>query len=279
MEPRIFSTARRPGYRVLAFVMLAAGAAARPGLAQEHGPALQLFPTNVLEDIRETGQVAEAMEQGLQDVISRLDEQQQLYVESKCEGAVDDPGCEQLARQLGATYLEMLHVMGDRLPDMEHAVNGTRLSLERRLRTELGHKMTPWQIQETLLGRQAEGATPRQPRLRGRSGLRLSERFRQYHRLVATSAGGDSPAMPVIASDIYLDMSEASVLIAQTREEIARATLMEELNQSFGAITPEMQSVVDGVKTILFGETAEVPLIAGPPPPPVEGDYVSPLEW
>ena len=279
MNRQTLSTGFWPEFGRLAFGAFAALALAQPGLAQEHGPALQLFPTNVLEDIRETGQVAEAMEQGLQDVISRLDEQQQLYVESKCEGAVDDPGCEQLARQLGATYLEMLHVMGDRLPDMEHAVNGTRQSLQRRLRTELGQKMTPWQIQETLLGRQAQGATPRQPRLRGRSGLRLSERFRQYHRLVATSGGGDSPAMPVIASDIYLDMSEASVLIAQTREEIARATLMEELNQSFGAITPEMQSVVDGVKTILFGETAEAAQIAGPPPPPVEGDYVSPLEW
>ncbi|MEJ2522766.1 MAG: hypothetical protein P8080_07790, partial [Gammaproteobacteria bacterium] len=67
-----------------------------PAAATAPGPSLQLFPTNVIEDIRTTGQVAEAMEQGLQDVIARLDAQQQLYNDSKCDGAVDDPGCEQL---------------------------------------------------------------------------------------------------------------------------------------------------------------------------------------
>lgn len=264
----------RAAWPGLAILMLAS-----PLAAQERGPALQLFPTNVIEDIRETGEVAQAMEQGLQDVIGRLDAQQQLYLDSKCEGAVDDPGCEQLARQLGATYLEMLHVMGDRLPDMEHAVNSTRQSLERRLKSELGQGMTPWQVQETLLGAGAQGEPARQPKLRGRSGLRLSERFSQYYRLVATSGGASAPGLPVIASDIYLDMAEASVLIAQTREEIARATLMEELNQSFGTITPEMQAVVDGVKTILFGESAGMPAVAGPPEPLDEQEFASELAW
>ena len=98
------------------------------------GPTLQLFPTTVLEDIKETGQVAEQMETGLQDVIARLDRQQQLYVQSKCDGAEEDPGCARIARQLGATYMEMLDVMSSRLPDMERAVNSTRESLEKRLR-------------------------------------------------------------------------------------------------------------------------------------------------
>ena len=43
-------------------------------------------------------------------------------------------------------------------------------------------------------------------------------------------------------------MDETSELIARTREEIARATLIEQLNQSFGAITPEMMEIVGGVK-------------------------------
>ena len=272
----------KPGGRrrgVARWPALALAALAAPLSAQERGPALQLFPTNVIEDIRETGEVAEAMEQGLQEVISRLDAQQQLYLDSKCDGAVDDPGCEQLARQLGATYLEMLHVMGDRLPDMEHAVNSTRQSLERRLKSELGQGITPWQLQETLLGTAPETKAAPEPKLRGRSGLRLSQRFEQYYRLVATSGGASAPGLPVIASDIYLDMDEASVLIAQTREEIARATLMEELNQSFGAITPEMQSVVDGVKTILFGESAGMPAVAGPPEPRQEQEFASELAW
>ena len=49
-------------------------------------PTIRLFPTTVVEDLRQTGNVARDMETGLQEVIGRLDQQQQLYVESKCEG-------------------------------------------------------------------------------------------------------------------------------------------------------------------------------------------------
>jgi hypothetical protein len=219
------------------------------------------------------------MEVGLQDVIRRLDRQQTLYVESKCEGAEGDRGCEQLARQMGKTYLEMLSVMETKLPDMERAVNATRVSLEKRLKSELGQKMTSWDLQETLLGAGPAGAPAEEPALRGRSGLRLSQRFRQYYQLVATSGQARNHALPVIASDIYLDMEEAAVMIAQTREEIARATLLEELNQSFGAITPEMQTVVGNVKAILFGDDGAHAQIAGPPPGSVEQEYESPLAW
>ncbi|MEE8243349.1 MAG: hypothetical protein V3R27_00015, partial [Pseudomonadales bacterium] len=107
------------------------------------GPVVRLFPTTVLEDIRETGLVAEEMENSLQEVIHRLDMQQQLYAESLCEGADGDQGCTRIAKQLGATYLEMLTVMSDRLPEMERAVNSTRSSLEKRLRQELGQRTTP----------------------------------------------------------------------------------------------------------------------------------------
>mgnify|MGYP001812622148 CR=1 FL=1 len=271
---------RPPGMcAALAFSGICLAAWAAPAAATARGPTLQLFPTTVLEDIKETGQVAEDMETGLQDVIARLDRQQQLFIQSKCEGAEEDPGCARISRQLGKTYSQMLTVMSDRLPDMERAVNSTRDSLEKRLRSELGLKMNSWTLQETLLGNEPDGAQPAQPQLRGRSGLRLSERFRQYYTLVAHSGRSADHSLAVVASDIYLDMEEASVLIAQTREEIGRATLLEELNQSFGVITPEMQAVVDGVKSILFGEAGQVIELAGPPPGSLETEYQSPLEW
>ena len=119
--------------------------------ANTDSPTIRLFPTTVVEDLRQTSAVAKEMETRLQEVIGRLD-QQQLYLESKCDGAEDDPGCQRLAKQLGATYLDMLGIMEERLPDMEHTVNNTRLSLEKRLRSELGNKMTSWMLQETLLG-------------------------------------------------------------------------------------------------------------------------------
>ncbi len=248
--------------------------------ANVNKPTIRLFPTTVVEDLRQTSSVAQEMETGLQEVIGRLDQQQQLYNESKCDGAEDDPGCQRLAKQIGATYLEMLSIMEERLPDMEHTVNNTRLSLEKRLRTELGIKMTPWTLQETLLGGNPQGdasAAP-SPRMRGRSGMRLSERFKQYYKLVASSSSQSDQSLAVLASDIYLDMDETSELIARTREEIARASLIEQLNQSFGTITPEMMEVVGGVKSILFGDEASQTRIAGPPPGSIEQAYRSPLE-
>lgn len=246
--------------------------------AKANTPTIRLFPTTVVEDLRQTSNVAKEMETGLQEVIGRLDQQQQLYLESKCEGAESDPGCQRLSKQIGATYLEMLSIMEERLPDMEHTVNNTRLSLEKRLRSELGNKMTSWTLQETLLGGNSETASAPAPSLRGRSGMRLSERFRQYYQLVASSSSKTDQSLAVLASDIYLDMDETSELIARTREEIARATLVEQLNQSFGTITPEMMEIVGGVKSILFGEESTEYPIAGPPPGSFEQAYRSPLE-
>ena len=143
--------------------------------AAANTPTIRLFPTTVVEDLRQTGNVARDMETGLQEVIGRLDQQQQLYLESKCEGAENDPGCQRLARQIGASYLDMLTIMEERLPDMEHTVNNTHQSLERGLRNELGKKMTPWTLQETLVGGAANSVTNKpSPTLRGRSGMRLS---------------------------------------------------------------------------------------------------------
>lgn len=246
--------------------------------AQENSPTIRLFPTTVVEDLRQTSSVAKEMETGLQEVIGRLDQQQLLYQQSKCDGAESDPGCQRLAKQLGATYLDMLSIMDERLPDMEHTVNNTRLSLEKRLRSELGNKMTPWMLQETLLGDKPQEKKAPSPSMRGRSGMRLSERFQQYYQLVASTSSHNDQSLAVLASDIYLDMDETSKLIARTRDEIARATLIEQLNQSFGAITPEMMEIVGGVKSILFGDEGDYVQIAGPPPGSVEKAYRSPLE-
>ncbi len=194
----------------LAYTLMAAMYVPQDVLAAT-GPSIRLFPTTVLEDIRQTSQVAAAMESGLQDIIARLDQQLQLYRESRCEGNEEDPGCARLARQLGATYLEMLNAMGEQLPDMEQAVNSTQTSLEKRLRKELGQKMTPWGLQELLLGNgNGEGTAAPRPSLRGRSGMRLSDRFRQYYQLVAQSGVSNGHSLAVIASDIYLDMQETA---------------------------------------------------------------------
>ncbi len=244
--------------------------------AAKQSPTIRLFPTTVVENIKHTGEAARAMEQDLQSVIERLNQQEELYLASKCEGAGAEQGCSEIAGQLGQTYLEMLNLMETRLPGMEDSVRATNASLQKRIRKELGHKTTPRGLQKLLAKTPQKAAES--PRYRRRSG-RLSEKFRQYYKLVAMAPRSNSGgSLAAVAAEIYLDTQEVQDLIALTRDEISRAKLMIDLDQAYGIITPEMFDMVGRVKTILFGESAEDEGIPEPPSGSVKAEYRSPLE-
>jgi hypothetical protein len=244
--------------------------------AANTSPTIRLFPTTVVENIKHTGEAAKAMEADLQAVIDRLNQQEELYTASKCEGADAEPGCSEIAGQLSQTYLEMLDLMEARLPGMEDSVRTTGASLEKRIRKELGHKTTPRGLQK-LLERTPQKSVE-SPRYK-RPSRRLSEKFRQYYNLVAMRPTADSSgSLAAVAAEIYLDTREVQDLIALTRDEISRAKLMIDLDQAYGIITPEMFEMVAQVKTILFGETVEAGAIPGPPPGSTKAEYRSPLE-
>ena len=244
--------------------------------APNTSPTIRLFPTTVVENIKHTGEAAKAMEADLQAVIDRLNQQEALYTASKCEGAEAEPGCSEIAGQLGQTYLEMLDLMEARLPGMEESVRTTGVSLEKRIRKELGHKTTPRGLQK-LLERTPQKSVEA-PRYK-RPSRRLSEKFRQYYNLVAMRPTADSSgSLAAVAAEIYLDTREVRDLIALTRDEISRAKLMIDLDQVYGIITSEMFEMVAQVKTILFGESVEAGAIPGPPPGSTKAEYQSPLE-
>ena len=244
--------------------------------AANTSPTIRLFPTTVVENIKHTGEAAKAMEADLQAVIDGLNQQEELYRASKCEGAEAEPGCSEIAGQLSQTYLEMLDLMEARLPGMEDSVRTTGASLEKRIRKELGHKTTPRGLQK-LLERTPQKSVE-SPRYK-RPSRRLSEKFRQYYNLVAMRPTADSSgSLAAVAAEIYLDTQEVQDLIALTRDEISRAKLMIDLDQAYGVITPEMFEMVAQVKTILFGETVEAGAIPGPPPGSTKAEYQSPLK-
>jgi hypothetical protein len=244
--------------------------------AANTSPTIRLFPTTVVENIKHTGEAAKAMEADLQAVIDRLNQQEELYRASKCEGAEAEPGCSEIAGQLSQTYLEMLDLMEARLPGMGDSVRTTGASLEKRIRKELGHKTTPRGLQKLL--ERTPQISVESPRYK-RPSRRLSEKFRQYYNLVAMRPTADSSgSLAAVAAEIYLDTQEVQDLIALTRDEISRAKLMIDLDQSYGIITPEMFEMVAQVKTILFGETSEAGAIPGPPPGSTKAEYRSPLE-
>ncbi len=238
-------------------------------------PTLRLFPTNVVESIKHTSETAKAMEADLQSLIEQLNQQEELYSASKCEGAESEPGCRQITQQLSQVYLEMLDVMESRLPGMEDSVRATNTSLERRIRKELGRKTTPRGLQKLLAKTPLQSAEPE--RYKRRPG-RLSEKFKQYYRLVATAPrSGSGGSLAAVAAEIYLDTQEVQDLIALTRDEISRAKLMIDLDQVYGIITPEMFEMVGRVKTILFGESGDLEGIPDPPQGNLESAYQSPL--
>ena len=239
-------------------------------------PTLRLFPTTVVESIKHTSETAKAMEADLQSVIERLNQQEELYIASKCEGAEAEQGCSEISSQLSQTYLEMLELMESRLPGMEDSVRATNTSLERRIRKELGRKTTPRGLQKLLEKTPLKSSEP--ARYKRRSG-RLSEKFRQYYRLVATAPrSGSGGSLAAVAAEIYLDTREVQDLIALTRDEISRSKLMIDLDQLYGIITPEMFEMVGRVKTIIFGETGEEEGIPDPPRGDMKAAYESPLE-
>ncbi|MDJ0912845.1 MAG: hypothetical protein QNI95_04720 [Desulfobacterales bacterium] len=257
---------------VLSVILLAGWQTA---VSAKTSPTLRLFPTTVVESIKHTSETARAMEADLQSVIERLNQQEELYIASKCEGAESEAGCREITEQLSQTYLEMLNIMDSRLPGMEDSVRATNTSLERRIRKELGHKTTPRGLQKLLKKTPLKPSEP--ARYKRRPG-RLSEKFRQYYRLVATAPRtGSGGSLAAVASEIYLDTQEVKDLIALTRDEISRAKLMIDLDQIYGIITPEMFEMVGRVKTIIFGETDEMEGIPDPPRSNIESAYQSPL--
>jgi len=243
--------------------------------ASQASPTIRLFPTTIVENIKHTGETAKAMEESLQNVIRDLEQQMAIYRASKCEGSESDEGCSEIVKQMGEKYMEMLNRMESQLPEMERSIKVTSASLERRLRQELGRKMTPRDLQKMLSGDRKPVRRLRQ----GASTGRLSQKFRKYYELVAlgsrTGAGG---SLAAVASDIYLDTMEVKKLIALTRDEIGRAKLMIDLQQTYGSITPEMSTMIVGVKEIIFGEAEGVSGVAPPPPGSTKKEYRSPLE-
>ncbi len=243
--------------------------------SSQTAPTIRLFPTTVVENVKQTGETARAMEEGLQGIVQELEQQMILYKESKCEGAEADEGCADIMRQMGDKYLEMLNRMEDQLPEMERSLKVTGVSLERHLRQELGKKMTPRGLQRMIAGNDRKAAEKRPGNRQGR----LSEKFRKYYKLVALgSRSGGNGSLAAVASDIYLDTQEVLELVTLTRDEIGRAKLMIQLNQEYGSVTPEMFKMVSGVKGVIFGEVESELGIPGSPDDAVKAQYRSPLE-
>ena len=122
-----------------------------------------------------------SMETNIQSSIQAMGQQLELYQAAGCE-VLKKTGCGEMRRQLGQTYGVMLDAMDNALPDMESAINRSRSSLEETLGRQLGRSMSPTAIQDMMLD---DGSRVDSRSNRRTNAGRLSQRFEQYHRLVA----------------------------------------------------------------------------------------------
>ena len=124
----------------------------------EARPRINLFPTSVVESLSATSQSAKDMENDMYAVVEKLETQKQAYESTGCERS-SDTGCTQLRDAIRGSYKEMLDVMQNRIPQMRSHLDSTADAMAGSLRSEMGRKMTPGDVQRSLAGR----ATSAQP--------------------------------------------------------------------------------------------------------------------
>lgn len=216
-------------------------------------PRINLFPTSVVESLSETSRAAREMESGMYEVVAKLDKQQQAYSSTRCEGS-DDRGCVQLRKAIRGTYKEMLGVMQKSIPGIRSTLDATANSMGASLRSEIGRKMTPGDVQRILAGRSASSrAIPNITSSPSRQG-KLSKMFSRYYELVKRG-GNQADALPVLASQIYLDSMQSLYFLDLIEAEIGSQSTELVLELEWGELTDQISATVTDVKALLWGET------------------------
>jgi hypothetical protein len=223
---------------------------------REQRPRINLFPTAVVESLSETSTAALAMENRMYAVVEKLEQQSQAYQRTGCEGSTD-AGCLQLRKAIRGTYKQMLEVMQNSLPEMRETLGATAAGMGDSLRSELGRKMTPADIQRVLAGRPAAGQAGALATVPGRNEGKLSRMFSRYYDLVRRG-GGQADALPVLAAQVYLDSVQSLYFLDLIEAELGSQNTELVLELEWGELTEQISTTVSEVKTLLWGEEADV---------------------
>ncbi len=215
-------------------------------------PRVNLFPTSVVESLSETSRTAKDMEGSMYEVVARLDKQKQVYESTHCNNS-EDAGCVQLRRAIRGSYKEMLDVMQSSIPAMRDSLDVTVDAMGNSLRGEIGRKMTPGDVQRILGGRtDSVQGMPAAVSSSNRQG-KLSRMFSRYYELVKRG-GRQADALPVLASQIYLDSMQSLYYLDLIEAEIGSQSTELVLELEWGELTDQISSTVTDVKTLLWGD-------------------------
>lgn len=215
-------------------------------------PKINLFPTSVVENLSDTSRAAREMENGLYEIVAKLEKQKQVYDSTGCANS-DDRGCVQLRKAVRGTYKEMLDVMQASIPQMRNSLDATVDSMGGSLRSEIGRKMTPGDVQRILGGRSVSGAGVSAVPSSGARQGKLSKMFSRYYELVKRG-GKQADALPVLASQIYLDSMQSLYFLDLIEAEIGSQSTELVLELEWGELTDQISATVGDVKVLLWGE-------------------------
>jgi hypothetical protein len=242
---------------------------AKPEDIAELRPKINLFPTSVVENLSQTSRAARDMESGMYEVVAKLEKQKQAYESTHCENS-SDPGCVQLRKAIRGSYKEMLDVMQSSIPDMRSSLDATVDSMGTSLRSEIGRKMTPGDVQRILGGRTASVQGMGPVKTTGNRQGKLSKMFSRYYELVKRG-GQQSDALPVLASQIYLDSMQSLYFLDLIEAEIGSQSTELVLELEWGELTDQISATVTDVKSLLWGDidqAREIPEVGLEEPDP-----------
>jgi len=215
-------------------------------------PTLNLFPTSVVENLQASADSAKEMEDSMEGIVAQMDNQLQLYKESKCEASDADAGCTQIKKGINTTYMSMLDKMQAQLPTMKRAMQSTAKTLGKNIRTELGRKMTVLDLQRLIQGK--KGGVKNIRKISGRRQGRMSGMLSQYHKMISLSSH-KTQTQAILAAEIYADATETLDYINLIQMEIDQSKVMGGLSTLWnGEPSEQMVSTVLSVKTMLFGD-------------------------
>jgi len=224
-----------------------------PQGSMEARPKINLFPTSVVESLSETSRTARDMESSMYEVVAKLDKQKQAYDSTHCDNS-EDRGCIELRKAIRGSYKEMLDVMQSSIPQMRSSLDATATSMGASLRSQIGRKMTPGDVQRILAGRSASNQAMLRPSAGPARQGKLSKMFSRYYELVKRG-GKQSDALPVLASQIYLDSMQSLYFLDLIEAEIGSQSTELVLELEWGELTDQISATVTDVKTLLWGET------------------------
>jgi len=215
-------------------------------------PKINLFPTSVVESLSETSRAARDMESEMYDVVARLDKQKEAYQSTQCDNS-EDQGCVQLRKAMRSGYKQMLEVMQSSIPRMRSSLDATANSMGGSLRKEIGRKMTPGDVQRVLAGRSVSNQGVALASTGSAREGKLSKMFSRYYELVKRG-GNQADALPVLASQIYLDSMQSLYFLDLIEAEIGSQSTELVLELEWGELTDQMTATVGDVKALLWGD-------------------------